>query len=219
MTTAVDVSDLGRLQHDNGPFLSVYLPTEGIEQQWAVLRAQLVTDGAAATALALIDTLVEHIGDRIGTLAVITNASNVLVEEYLTEPLLWARGGWSDAADVVPIIKDRQERGAEEIDDDEKRRAVKTEVAEETVDILERFQDPDDSVVEGISATVAALNRAEVDVLVVRDDRDERRDVPREDAAVIDALVRDAIVTGASVRVIPASGPVTEGVGALLRRA
>ncbi|MDP1794258.1 MAG: hypothetical protein Q8K63_08995 [Acidimicrobiales bacterium] len=218
MTTAVDVSDLGRLQGD-GPFLSVYLPTEAIEQQWANLRKDLVTDGTPDTVLGLIDTLVEHIGDRIGTLAIVTDASQVLVEEYLTEPLLYSRGGWSGSADLVPIIKDRQERGAEEIDDDEKRRAVKTEVAEDTVELLETFKSARerDRAADGIRATVDAVNRAEVDVLLVRDDRDERRDVPREDAAVIDALVRDAIATGASVRVIPASGPVTDGVGALLR--
>ncbi len=217
MTTAVDVSDLGRLVDENGPFLSVYLPTEGIVAQWANLRRELVADGPPESALGLIDSLVAHMGDRIGTLAVIASASQVLVEEYLTEPFLFSRGGWSTSPDVVPIIKDRQERGAEEIEDDDKRRTVKTDVAEETVALLERFKSDRGHVADGIEATVAALQRSEVDVLLVRDDRDERRDVPREDAAVIAALVRDAIATGASVRVIPASGPVTDGVGALLR--
>jgi hypothetical protein len=49
--------------------------------------------------------------------------------------------------------------------------------------------------------------------LLLHDDRDLLAD----DAGVVDNLVRDAIATGASVRVIPAAGPVQDGVGAILR--
>ena len=146
----------------------------------------------------------------------ITDAAEVLVQDYLGEAFIYSRGQWSDTADLVPVIKARQNRHADTIEDDDERRAEKTAVADETVDLLERFKT--ERVAAGIHDTVAAINRAEVEVLLVRDDRDERRDVPHEDAAVVDALVRDAIATGAAVHVIPASGPVTEGVGALLRQ-
>lgn len=214
MTTAIDVSDLGRLQRDNGPFLSAYVPADA-PQQWTTLRAELAEQGAPEAALALVDPLMT--GEAQETVAVIANEHEVFVNEHLVEPMVYGRGSWSMAPDLLPIIKDRQERGAELIEDDETRRDLKTEVATETVDLLEQFKGDTANTVEGIRATAEALHRAAVDVLLVRDDRDERRDVPREDAEAIDMLVRDAIVTGASVRVIPASGPVREGVGALLR--
>lgn len=220
MDAALQLSDLGRFSVHDGPYLSVYLPTANIEEHWRELRPELGAEGAPSSALELVDTLAVGLADSGGTLAVITDQNAILVTEVLTDEFLYSRGAWAGTADLVPILKNRQERGANEVVDDDARRAIKTEVAEDTVTLLERFQDRRGQtkyVADGIHETVDAINRAMVDVLLVRDDRDERRDVPREDAAVIDALVRDAIATGAGVRVIPASGPVREGVGALLR--
>lgn len=199
--------DLARLSEDGGPFLSVYALTD----QWLALREELTAQGAPESALALVDPLLRS--DE--TVAVIATENELLVTEHLSEQFLFGRAQWAGTPDLVPLIKDRQERGAEEIEDDDERRALKTQVAEETVRLLERFKA--EAHADGIRETVAAMTRAEVDVLLVRDDRDERHNVAPEDATVIDGLIRDAIATGASVHVIPASGPVTEGVGALLR--
>lgn len=204
MKSAVDVSDLGLLNANGGPYLSVYLPVEGADVHWRQLRAELAADGAPESALALVDPLVAGVDTGEGTLAVIAGERSVYAVSYLRDSFIYGRGQWAGAADLVPLIKERQERVGD-----------KNEVAEHTVDLLEQFKAG--PAADGIRATVAAMSRAEVDVLLVRDDRDERREVPREDAAVVDALVRDAIAIGASVYVIPASGPVTEGVGALLR--
>lgn len=216
MTSVLDLTDLGRLTALDGPYLSVYIPTAATGD-WPTLREELSSAGAPDSALGLVDQLVRDAGPENDTLAVIADATKVLVQDYLGEAFIYSRGQWSDTADLIPIIKARQTRHADTIEDDEERRAQKTEVADQTVDMLERFKSGD-RVAAGIHETVAAMNRAEVEVLLVRDDRDERRDVPHEDAAVVDALVRDAIATGASVHVIPASGPVNEGVGALLRQ-
>ena len=92
--------------------------------------------------------------------------------------------------------------------DDETRRLVNTVVAEDTVAILDKFKEErgqQDRAVDGVKDTADALQRAAVDVLLVPDN-----------AEGVDALIRDAIATGASVRVIPAAGPV-DGVGAILR--
>jgi stalled ribosome rescue protein Dom34 len=260
-------------------------------------------------------------------MAVITDGEFVLVEEHLTEAIPLARGAWGPTADVVPIIKARQERipyitawadhggaditavtptgktldittgdgepmrkvapggqsqqrfqqradnewaenateaaeritklakrvdartvivggetrsinmiaeqlprdfpvalieygratdGSEEMRDDEVRRLVHTAVAEDTVAILEKWKEERgqrDHATEGILDTAEALQRAAVDVLLVPDDRD----LPADDAGVVDTLVRDAILTGASARVVPSAGPIPGGVGAILR--
>jgi hypothetical protein len=104
--------------------------------------------------------------------------------------------------------------------EDDIARHVNTVTANDTVALLEKFKEElgqNDRAVEGIHWTGEALQRAAVDVLLVRDDRNERHNVPVEDAAAVDGLIRDAIATGASVRVIPASSPVKQGVGAILR--
>lgn len=327
---AVDVSALGRLT--DGPFLTVYLPTESAVEnaaqksltQWKNLRRELADEGAPESALALVDPEVADSHLRGETLAIITDASRVLVHDHLREPFVYGRGQWAGTADLLPLLKERQERVAhivvwadhahaditawtdggarihdeagnglpqkkenpggwsqsryqrrvegqwtenaqdavrhitelaedigariiviggevgarslihnempttwgdktvviESRDESEVRAAVNTVIASDTVALLEKFKEErgqNDRAADGIRATVDAINRAAVDVLLVRDDRDERRNLPHEEAAVIDSLVRDAIATGASVRVIPGSSTVTDGVGALLR--
>src|SRR3546814_2253910 len=87
-----------------------------------------------------------------------------------------------------------------------------------------------DLAVGGMAPTIDALNQAAVAVLLVHDDVDDQtawagpEPVPlglQRDADAIaghdihevrlaDAIVRAALATGASVRVIPAAGPVAE---------
>jgi hypothetical protein len=130
--------------------------------------------------------------------------------------------------------------GSDEERDVEVRRLVATAVAEDSVAILEKFKEERgqrDRAADGSADTVDAINRAAVAVLLVSDS-DERTawvsDQPlpigldpetagvgteREPVEVplVDALVRGAWATGAVVRVVPRSGPVTDGVGAVLR--
>lgn len=143
--------------------------------------------------------------------------------------------------DAVHLIdQGRAADGSDEAREREIRRLLATAVAEDTVALLERFKEEHgqhDRAVSGAAATVDALNRAAVDVLLVHDGEQERtawigadpvpislqrEEAVAEDAALaeaplVDVLVRAAIGTGASVRVIPEAGPVPEGVGALLR--
>jgi peptide subunit release factor 1 (eRF1) len=130
--------------------------------------------------------------------------------------------------------------------DDERRhnamRMAATAVAGGTVVLLEKFQEErgqGDLAVDGAQATVDALAKAQVEVLLVHDDRDDTRtacfgpepvhvasqpddlralgvDEPRE-GRLVDVAIRAATGTGAGVRLIPEHGPVSEGIGALLR--
>jgi len=320
---AVDLSDWKHLI--DGPFLSVYVPTEsGVqnaaqksEAEWKALRNRLASDGAPESVLAHVDPLVADAHLEGDTLAVVATEGGVQLVEHL-DCAMQPRGSWSDVADLVPIIKSRQEHipyvvasadhGGADIDafsaereihrtagdndplprsapggwsqpryqhraendwaenaadaanevmklvdrvgarlvivggdvrathmladnlpkdlpvhiiehgrakdgsDDKRaeevRRLVNSAVAEDTVAILEKFKEErgqNDRAVEGLKDTADALARAAVDVLLVPDDAD-----------AVDTLIRDAIATGASVRVVPAAGPV-KGVGAILR--
>jgi hypothetical protein len=331
---AVDLSEWKHLL--DGPFLSVYLPTESSvqnaaqksETEWKSLRNRLASEGAPEAALAHVDPLVADAHLEGEVLAVIANEAGVQLVEHLDDALPQARGCWAPVADLVPIIKARQERipyvvawadhggadvsgytpeigrplndtagdgdplprsspggwsqrryqqraendwkdnatdaanhvvrmaervkarliivggdvrathmladnlpgdvpvaliehgrandGSEAQRDEEVRRLLHTAVAEDTVAMLEKFKEERgqlDRAVDGINDTADALQRAAVDVLLLHDDRDLLAD----DAGVADNLVRDAIATGASVRVIPGAGPVQDGVGAILR--
>jgi hypothetical protein len=330
---AVDLSDWKHLV--DGPFLTVYLPTEsGVqnaaqksEAEWKALRRKLADDGAPEGALAHVDPLVADAHLEGETLAVVATENGMKLAEHLPD-LMLPRGGWGPVADLVPIIKARQERipyvtawadhggadiyayrpeagktltetvgdgeplrktapggqsqprfqqradnewaenaadaaqqvakmaervaarviivggderathmladhlprdfpvhlieygratdGSEGERDEEVKRLLHTAIAQDSVAILDKFKEERgqlDRAVDGILDTADALRRAAVDVLLVADDRDLWAD----DAGVVDTLVRDAIVTGASVRVIPAAGPVEGGVGAILR--
>jgi hypothetical protein len=121
-------------------------------------------------------------------------------------------------------------------------RLVDTIVAKDTVALLEKFKEEKgqvDRAADGVAATVGALNRAQVEVLLVHADPDDDRtvfvgpdpiplsldaselkdlgvDSPVE-APLVDALIRAAAGTGAGVRIVPHAGPVQDRVGAILR--
>src|SRR4051794_26782451 len=144
------------------------------------------------------------------------------------------------AGRVHLIEQGRAADGSDDERETEIRRLIATAVAEDTRAVVESFKQErgqHDRAVEGAAATVDALNRAAVDVLLVHDERDRTAMVGRspvpigldrasaaiagddhvEQANLVDALVRAAIGTGASVRVVPGAGPVAEGIGAVLR--
>lgn len=331
---AVDLSDFAAVTGD-GPYLSAYIPTDSAvenaaqksEAHWKAFRRTLADAGAPEAALDCVDPLVADAHLSGETLAVIADAERVLLVEHLPDTIALPRGSWGPVADLVPIIKARQERiafvtvwadhggaditayhasgktreetvgdgeplrktapggwsqqryqqraendwsdnaadvaqhvtrlaakvgaritiiggearsihmvaeqlprdfpvalieygratdGSEQMRDDAVRTQVRTAVAEDTVAILEKWKEEHgqrDRATQGITDTAGALQRAAVDVLLVPDNRD----LLAEDAGVVDTLVRDAIRTGASVRVIPSAGPVQGGVGAILR--
>ncbi len=137
----------------------------------------------------------------------------------------------------------RSEDGSDEARDDAVRRWVRTAVAEDTVAVLQSFEAErgrQDRAADGAHDTLQALREARVDILIVHDDHEDDRtawyvaDDPtlvsedpafftslgRDDARegrLVDVAVRAALCTGAGVRVVPAAGPVSDRLGAILR--
>jgi hypothetical protein len=121
-------------------------------------------------------------------------------------------------------------------------RQLDTVSARDTVELLHKFREEKgqhDRMTDGVDATVAALTQGQVEVLLVHDDPDDDRQAWfGSDAARVatapdqaqaldiegssrgrlpDVLVRAALGTGAGVRVVPAAGGPSNGVGAILR--
>jgi len=121
-------------------------------------------------------------------------------------------------------------------------RLVATAVAEDTTALVRKLREElgqDDRAVEGGAATLAALARGQVEVLLVHDDPDDDRtawfgpqptqlattpddigamgvDAPRQ-GRLVDVALRGALGTGAAVRVVPGAGPPAQRIGAILR--
>jgi hypothetical protein len=121
-------------------------------------------------------------------------------------------------------------------------RALDTVVARDTVDLLRKFREErgqHDRMTDGVDDTVVALTRSQVEVLLVHDDPADEREAwfgsepyqvalslegvralgseQSTRARLADVLVRAALGTGASVRVVPGAGGPRDGVGAILR--
>jgi peptide subunit release factor 1 (eRF1) len=114
-------------------------------------------------------------------------------------------------------------------------------VATDTVHLLEKLKEElgqDDRAADGASATVAALARAQVEVLLVHESADDQRRAlfgpeptqvglradelalgvdEAQEGALVDVAVRAALGTGAGVRVVPGGDVPTDGLGAILR--
>ena len=125
---------------------------------------------------------------------------------------------------------------------EEARRQVEILVDQETGRVLDRFREEvgqRDLAVKGTDNTLEALSKAQVDTLLVHDDPEDDRPAfftsepipvaatesrleelgvePRTEGRLIDVVVRAALGTGATVRVIPSESGVADNVGALLR--
>jgi hypothetical protein len=147
-----------------------------------------------------------------------------------------------DTFEIVRHTGESRAAGSEGDLHDELRRLVHDVAARDSVAVLEKLREElgqEDRAVEGADDTIAALARGQVDLLLVHDDADDDRsawfgeafgaltrhrtelqeigvDEPHE-ARLVDALVREALLTGAGVRVVPRAGGPAEGIGALLR--
>jgi len=137
----------------------------------------------------------------------------------------------------------RSADGSEDDRADAVRRWVRSAIAEDTVAVLKLFEQQRgqlDRASDGATATFAAMREARVDTLLVHDDPTSERaayfvaDDPNAVALdrptmtdlghpsaragrMIDVAIRNAILTGAGIRVVPGTSPVNEGVGAILR--
>ena len=136
-------------------------------------------------------------------------------------------------------------RGEDGSDEDRKQAAMRmaaTAVAEDTVALLQKFEEErgqGDLAVEGAGATLDALAKAQVEVLLLYDDPDDERsawfvpervhvannaddlralgvEAPRE-GRLVDVALRAELGTGAGVRIVPQHGPIADGIGGLLR--
>ena len=121
-------------------------------------------------------------------------------------------------------------------------RLVATAVAVDTKDLLAKFREERgqaDRAVDGPADTLAALTRAQVEVLLVHADPDDARTawfgteaIPVSERStdltdlgldgakagpLVDVAIRAALGTGAGIRMIPGAGGPTGGVGAILR--
>jgi release factor family 2 len=169
--------------------------------------------------------------------AVIIVAGDVRAVQFLRDALP------PDVNDRVRVVEGERPRGggAGGIPDDVAD-VIRGERDRRFDEIVAKFDEEigqDDLAVAGAEDTVAALARAQVEVLLVRDDADDEAEawigrdptaiaLAREDlealgvdeprnVRLLDALVRAALGTSASVRVLPVGRGPRDGVAALLR--
>lgn len=143
---------------------------------------------------------------------------------------------------LVEVEGGRSADGSEQQFADRTDEAIHAIVSRDTERLLEKFREElgqRDLGVEGVEATIGALAKAQADVLLVHEAPEDDRtawfgpaptqialreadvsalgvDAPQQ-GRLVDVLVRAALGTGASVRVVPPVGGPADGVGALLR--
>jgi len=118
-------------------------------------------------------------------------------------------------------------------------RFVSTAAAEQSVDLLRKLREEigqQDRAAVGADSTLDALNRSQVEVLLVHDDPDDDRIawfgselVPiaaqgernliadPQEGRLIDVAIRAAIGSGADIRVVPKTAAMADGLAAILR--
>lgn len=197
-------------------------------------RAENVWEKNASEVAEAVNRVVHETGARV---VVLTGEERIL-------PLL--REHLDPEVDRLVRVVDggrNADSGADELAVDV-RRMVQTAVAEDTVALLREFREERgqmDQFADGPRAVAEALQRAQVETLLVHDEPDDPRtaffgpdgshvaleaaslkdlgvDHPQE-ARLADVLIRAALLTGADVRIVPhtsSSGP-SDDVGAILR--
>jgi hypothetical protein len=196
-------------------------------------RAENTWENTANDVAAALEEIVGRVRPRV-----VTVAGDVRMVQFLRDRL---------PTQIAALLRDvpggRSEDGSEQNRDDAVRRWVNTAVAEDTVALLQLFSQErgqQDRAADDVSETLAMLREARVDVLLVHDDpADERvawfvHDDPSliaEDAGflremghdtplagrLVDVAIRSALATGAGIRIVPSNGPVSDGIGAILR--
>lgn len=171
---------------------------------WSQRRfQQRAEDDWAKTAKQVVGRIVE-VADEVGARLVVLGG-DVRAVQLISDGL---PGRLADLS--VTIDYGRAEDGSDAARHDEVRRLVATAAANETVACLERFKQERgqaDLAAAGLAETADAVARGGVEILLVHDRGGNQ----------ISTLVRDALRSGASIRVVPEHGPVPDGVGALLR--
>ena len=143
---------------------------------------------------------------------------------------------------VVEVAGGRAADGSEHERIEAVARAVSEVVARETAAVLERFREErgqHDKAVDGAAATLDALARGQVEILLLRDDPENESTAwfgsdptpvgataqdlsdmgvehPQE-GRLADVAVRAGLGSGAGVRIVPEAGGPRHGLGALLR--
>lgn len=140
------------------------------------------------------------------------------------------------------IVPGRAADGSDDQRDDEIVRLTNTAIAEDTVALLQAFQDLGGQAARaanGPAAVLAALQKSQVEVLLVHDDASDERtawfateagmvamtkdDVTAlggsdpEQARLVDVAIHAALRTGAAIRVVPDAAAIEDGIAAILR--
>jgi Bacterial archaeo-eukaryotic release factor family 2 len=149
--------------------------------------------------------------------------------------------------DVEALLRDvpgsRSEDGSQDERETEIRRWIRTAVAEDTVAVLELYDQElgqHDRAVTGPEQTFEALRESRVDTLLINDDPDDDRQAffdadepglvaldrtvfrelgrsPEGPARLTDVAIRACLLTGAAIRVVPKLRKLDGGIGAILR--
>lgn len=216
------------VEGEAGPVVRRNAPGGWSQRRYQQRAMEAWRDNGAEVAAA-VATLAGEVGARLVVVAGDEHAVGAVVDQL--------------PADVAPLVRRAaggRGEGAQGDLEDEAARLHRTVVAEDTVELIERLKQElgrRDRGVTGLAATLSALRSAAVDTLLVHDDpADERRlfasggdptalaigeqdleGTELRDVRAVDALIRAAWATGASVRVCPSFPELTDGVGALLR--
>jgi hypothetical protein len=194
-------------------------------------RAENNWESNAEDVAKVLTRLVEQVGARTVLVAGDERAVQLL-RDSLSE----------EVTSILEVIDGgRGQDGSDPSESDDARRLVKTAVARDTVTILEKLKEElgqHDRATSGVDATLAALQMAQVHVLLIGNDLDDERTIwfgedpaqlgrSRDDVAglgaqnpqegrLVDAFVRSALCSSGSIRVV-ANAAVDEGVAAVLR--
>jgi hypothetical protein len=203
---------------------------------WSQRRFQQRAENSWEQGAGDVATEVERLAGRVDPRLIVV-AGDVRAVGFLRDALPPA------LSELVHVVEGQRERdgGAGGPTEDVERILVST-VRQDEERLLARFEEElgqRDLAVEGADATVAALAKAQVDVILIRDDPDDRRTVwfgpeptqigldrqaveamgvedPRE-GRLRDGLVRAALGTSARIHVLDADRDPRDGIGALLR--
>jgi peptide subunit release factor 1 (eRF1) len=216
---------------EDGPVIRKSAPG-GWSQRRYHARAE---ESWAHTAREIADALVAAVDDVDAEVLVL--AGDVR-EVALVQAELPARVG-----DLTHVVHGGRAAGTDEVArHHDVERLLRTAVADATVELLRKLREElgqHDRGVTGAAATVAALQQARVEALLVHDDPADTRtawfgraptelgldrdtagfgtDDALREGRLVDVVLRSALGTGAQARIVPTAATVDDGLGAILR--